>query len=196
MRIKIIRNILIAVSLFFAVLYCGQIEEEQTELASKIIRLHVVANSDSESDQEYKLEVRDRVLTELSPVLAGVSSRDDAVRRIEFAMPTLRETFPDCEIYIAEEQFPERQYDTFSLPAGEYTALRVVIGDGDGKNWWCVVFPALCLEAAEAEEEDSVDAFALLTEDEIDFITGKDSGYVIKFKLLDIIERIKLALSK
>ncbi|MDR2606737.1 MAG: stage II sporulation protein R [Oscillospiraceae bacterium] len=195
MNVKSLRNILIAGVLFLAIIYCAQAETEQAELASKIVRLHVVANSDSEADQAYKLQVRDRVLAELAPVLAGSAGRDEALRRIASAMPELSAKFPDCEISIANERFPERQYDTFALPAGEYTALRVTIGSGAGRNWWCVVFPALCLEAAEAENSDSADAFALLSDEEVELITGSDSGYVIKFKLLEIIERLKAALS-
>ncbi|MDR0818268.1 MAG: stage II sporulation protein R [Oscillospiraceae bacterium] len=185
-------ELLIALVLFTGVLSLSFAEREQTELASKLIRLHVVANSDSAADQTYKLEVRDQLLAELAPVLNGSESREDAENRLSSALPELRrKLFPGIALTLTAERFPERQYDTFNLPAGEYTALRAVIGSGEGKNWWCVLFPPLCVEAV--TEFDSEDAFALLSDDEVELITGSDKGYVVKFKVLEIIERLREA---
>jgi len=189
------KHLLAALALLIIVAYCAATENEQTELSSKLVRLHVVANSDSASDQAYKLDVRDRLLAELSPLLSGATTRNEATARLNAALPELALKFPDAELYVADEQFPERQYDTFSLPAGEYTALRAVIGEGNGKNWWCVLFPPLCVETVTAtaddiDDADSADAFALITEDEVKLITGSDDGYVIKFRILDLISKL------
>lgn len=123
----------------------------QSELADKVIRLHVLANSDSEADQALKLRVRDTVLKRATELLAGAESRSDAKKRLNAALPELKSA-AECtvaetgyaygvRVELAETAFPTREYDGFSLPAGEYLALRVLIGDAAGKNWWCVVFP-------------------------------------------------------
>jgi stage II sporulation protein R len=192
----LMKHLLAAFALLITVAYCATVETEQTELSSKLIRLHVVANSDSASDQSYKLEVRDRLLAEIAPLLNGAETQREAEERLNAALPALALKFPDTELSIADEQFPERQYDTFSLPAGEYTALRAVIGDGGGKNWWCVLFPPLCVEAVTAPADDygssdSTDAFALLSDDEVDLITSSDDGYILKFRILDLIARLR-----
>jgi len=175
------------------VLYLSRIEHEQLELSEKLIRLHVVANSDSEADQAYKLQIRDELLQSIKPILDDAQNRDDAVKLLADALPQLNADMKsaDCTLTIGKEFFPERDYDTFSLPAGEYTALRAVIGDGNGKNWWCVLFPPLCMEAVTSLDADSTDAFALLTEDETALITGSNSGIKIKFRILDVIDEFR-----
>ena len=85
------------------------------------------------------------------------------------------------------EDFPTREYENFSLPAGKYTALRVNIGSGSGKNWWCVMFPPLCTEAAAAEDFKN----SGLDENQIKLITESSEGYVIKFKLMEIFAQLK-----
>lgn len=125
--------------------------QQQDRLERKMIRLHVIANSDSEADQALKLQVRDRVLTLATDILRRADSREQAERDIEAALPDLQAAAADeiaaqgysCGVTARLEraEFPEKDYDGFSLPAGEYLALRVVIGEGQGRNWWCVVFP-------------------------------------------------------
>ncbi|MDR2530857.1 MAG: stage II sporulation protein R [Oscillospiraceae bacterium] len=185
-------ELLIAFAIFFGVLTLTSAEDEQAALASKLIRLHVVAESDSDADQAHKLEIRDRILEDLAPILSGVTERADALARISNALPALSEKYGGVTFSLRREHFPERQYETFKLPAGEYTALRAVIGSGAGRNWWCVVFPQLCVEAVTTEvERDSSDAFALLSEDEVRLITGSDKGYVVKFKALELLESLR-----
>ena len=173
------------------------ISKSQTELADKLVRLHVVANSDSDEDQALKLRVRDAVLGEFSEPLRGITDAKEAQLIIEDSFGAVERAARDeinasgCEyavsVSLGRENFPTREYDSFSLPAGQYTALRVVIGDGGGKNWWCVVFPPLCTELAVS---GSLETAAILDEDEIRLITEED-GYAVRFKCMEILASVK-----
>lgn len=167
----------------------------------KLIRLHVVANSDSAADQAQKLEVRDAVLAATEPILQGAASAQEARQRLTAQLPLLTETANavlqdsgmTATVTLQREVFPLREYETFSLPAGEYEALRVTIGDGAGHNWWCVVYPSLCFTAS-AEELTEVAVAAGLTEDEAAQLTGRLSGqrdgYVFRFRLLELWQKL------
>ena len=171
-------------------------------LADDVLRLHVLANSDSREDQALKLAVRDRILEEASACLAGVSDRAQAEAALAGALEPLAragaETVAragyDYPVTVSLEKtwFPTRQYDGFALPAGEYRALRVVIGAGGGRNWWCVVFPPLCLGAV---SEPAREAMADLPEHELRLITGENEGYVLKFRLLELWDAWKRTLN-
>ena len=164
-------------------------EQTQKELAEKMIRLHVIANSDTEADQAAKLQMRDRVLEILAPALAECKTQSEAAEVIR-AHRTELEALGDLSVTVSTEYYPTRVYDTFSLPAGEYLSLQVRMGAAEGKNWWCVVFPPLCTEAlAEPAEE----AFAALTGTERAIITGED-GYIFRFRVVDWWNEIKNAL--
>lgn len=152
-----------AVLLMLAVLftYAAAASAAQNTMARGLLRLHVVANSDTPHDQEIKLMVRDVVLDFCAPLLDGAEDRDAVRARL---LPHMQE-LADCAeqtllsagerrtvtVKLAEEYYPTRDYATFSLPAGDYLGLRVTIGEGAGRNWWCVVFPPLCSEAAAGE---------------------------------------------
>ena len=166
----------------------------QSALAQQVLRLHVVANSDSATDQALKLEVRDAVLVQAAPLLEGLH---DPKAAEEALLPHLEELAQagktvleqsgcgDCVTVSIENQwFPTRNYDSFSLPAGNYRALKVVIGNGRGQNWWCVVFPPLCLASVTEEVIDAA-ADSGLTSEQISLITGQDGQYVLKFKLIE-----------
>ena len=175
----------------------------QRDLADRVVRLHVLANSDSEEDQALKLLVRDVVLERATALLEQTESRAEAEA-------LLRESLPELET-IAEEtvrangysyavtaeledtSFPTKEYDGFSLPAGEYLALRILIGEGAGQNWWCVVFPPLCTAASADVPETALAAG--LTEDQVGLMTEEDSGYVLKLKAVEWWEQLKAALS-
>ena len=154
----------------------------QSQLAERVVRLHVLANSDGEEDQALKLLVRDRVLARATELLTQAKDRTEAEALLRAELPELealavRELRANGCAYpvtakLTDTEFPTREYDGFTLPAGEYLALRVVIGEGAGRNWWCVVFPPLCT-AASAD----VPAAALaagLTEDQVGLITEED----------------------
>ncbi len=163
----------------------------ETALAAKVLRLHVIANSDTPEDQALKLQVRDAVLEAAEPWLEHSSSRAMAEAAISPHLPELEQvaravlaehgnTDP-VSVSLEDVWFPTRHYDTFSLPAGSYRALRVVIGQGEGQNWWCVMFPPLCMGAV-SEEAATV---AGLTEDQLHLIAGRDGEYVLKFKVVE-----------
>ena len=154
----------------------------QDDLAGGLVRLHVIANSDSDADQAEKLAVRDKVLALLSPLLAKCRTREEAVDIILTHQPEL-EALGDVAVTLDTEYYPTRTYDTFSLPAGEYLSLRVILGAGQGHNWWCVVFPPLCTEAL--AEPAAADAFSILPEDTEDLITRDGDEYIIRFRVLE-----------
>lgn len=152
-----------------------------TELADKLLRLHVIANSDSEADQQVKLKVRNAVVTWLSENLDKVYTKEQAIEYINKnsasicyeANKVLSEQGFDyiATIEVGSSHFPGKVYGDFYLPAGEYDALRIVLGEGEGQNWWCIAFPALCLFGnAEYEDEagkrESYPLFELVLEDE------------------------------
>ena len=171
----------------------------QSALADKVVRLHVLANSDSQADQALKLRVRDAVLEAASAALEGTSTRAQAQARLEPLLPELERTaqavaaesgcaYP-VRVELAETSFPTKEYDGFALPAGKYLALRVLIGKAAGQNWWCVVFPPLCTTAAA-----DVPAAALgagFSDEEVALITEADSGYVLKFKSVELWQALR-----
>ena len=171
----------------------------QDQLSERVVRLHVLANSDGEEDQALKLKVRDRVLARATELLTQAGDRGEAETLLRSALPELEELAArelrasGCDYPVRAEltdtEFPTREYDGFTLPAGEYLALRVVIGQGAGRNWWCVVFPPLCAAAS-----GDVPASALaagLTEEEVSLITEEDQGYVLKFKTIELWESLR-----
>ena len=171
----------------------------QQEISDKVVRLHVVANSDSEEDQALKLRVRDVILARTAALLEASDDRSEAEglirgQLLELENIAAREITAagydySVEARLAELDFPTREYESFTLPAGNYLALQVVIGEGGGKNWWCVVFPPLCTAAA-AEVPASALA-AGFSEEEVRLITEEDRGYVLKFKTLEWLEMLQ-----
>ena len=181
-------------ALCFTVLSGAWAAAGQRELSGKLIRLHVIAVSDTERDQAAKLRARDAILELLEPELLGIESRAEAEERIAVLLPAIEEaargaaeTASGSELGVAatlgREAYPTRYYDGFALPAGEYLSLRVVLGEGQGKNWWCVVFPPLC--AAAAEGVAGVSGTGVLDDEDVALISEGD-GYEIRFKILEI----------
>ena len=178
------------------------LEQERMELSDRVIRLHVIANSDSGEDQALKLAVRDRVLEQAERLYPAKADLDTARTALEDGMSQLaaagqKEVEAQGYDYpvtasITQCWFPTKEYDGFALPAGEYTALRVVIGEGKGQNWWCVVFPPLCTAAASDVPAVALDAG--LTDREVALITEADEGYVLKFKSVELWQALKARL--
>jgi len=166
----------------------------ESALADRVLRLHVVANSDSDSDQARKLLVRDAVLAQASQLLEGVDDRRNAEAALAPHLDELAQAGEDAlartgrtdqvSVALADQWFPTKEYDGFSLPAGQYRALKVTIGEGRGRNWWCVVFPPLCMASVSEESVESA-AEGVLDQDQIALITGQDGGYVLKFRLIE-----------
>ena len=163
------------------------------ELSDRVVRLHVLANSDSEEDQALKLKVRDRLLACTEPVLAGAADRREAEALLRehlaelerIAALEIRANGYDYPVTVELEDtvFPTREYEGFTLPAGKYLALRAVIGAGEGRNWWCVVFPPLC--AAAAAEVPETALAAGFSPEQVGLITEENQGYVLKSKLVE-----------
>ena len=166
----------------------------ESALAGQVIRLHVVANSDSEEDQALKLLVRDAVLEKAAPLLEGADGRAAAERDLAPRLDELARAGAEVlaaegcgdavTVALADQWFPTKAYDGFSLPAGRYRALRVTIGEGAGHNWWCVVFPPLCLGSVTEQSVETV-AGEALSEDQVALITGQDGGYGLKFRIIE-----------
>ena len=194
--------LLFAAALFFAVCaFSLRVSLEQRGLASRLIRLHIVAASDAPADQARKLRVRDALLPELAALTAGCADAEAAAAALEGALPTLAETAArtlntgePVSASLAWEPFPRRDYRSFSLPAGPYRALRLTLGAGRGHNWWCVAFPALCLPAAEEEAEaaafDEAAAAVGLTDSELAYLRPDAPNVRLKFRILDWISNV------
>ena len=188
--------LLIAILVSFA--WSTWADRTQQQLSDKVLRLHVLANSDSEADQALKLKVRDSVLETASAILADCPDRETAEQRLSAALPEIEDAARariaaegETQAVTAELRptaFPTREYEDFSLPAGDYLALRVVLGEGEGHNWWCVVFPPLCAETTSDLSQTAMAAG--LTEDDIALITESD-GYQLKFKAVELWGRLK-----
>ncbi len=165
----------------------------EEEIYSDVIRLHIIAASDTEEEQTLKLSVRDAVLGVYGSALTSYPDRDSAAEAAREMLPgirslaeqTLREAGCDkpVSVTLTEEEYPTRDYETFSLPAGRYLSLRVLIGEAEGHNWWCVLYPPLCLDTATDGE--------LLTDAEWGLLTENGGGhYRVKFKLLEWLKKV------
>ena len=171
----------------------------QDQLADKVVRLHVLANSDSVEDQALKLRVRDTVLEQATGWLEEAQDsrtaesllRGQLLELERLALAVVRqEGYPYAvKVELADTEFPTREYEGFTLPAGEYLALRVLIGEAEGQNWWCVVFPPLCL-ASVSEEVAAAAVQGGLSEEQVALITGQDGTYVLKFKVIEWWEQL------
>lgn len=158
---------------------------EVGKMTDKLIRIHVIANSDSEEDQTLKLNVRDSVLEAASELISKCGSKEEAMAvisdNIGFISAAANEAVEEngyeytVKCSLSEEEFDERVYDGFTLPAGEYDALCVRIGDADGKNWWCVCYPSLCFGSAV-----SIDDCEVFTESELTIVKEPEK---VRYKL-------------
>ena len=174
--------------------------QEQRELADSVIRFHVIANSDSDEDQALKLAVRDRVLARAEEIYPENATLSEAQAALEGHLNLLaaagrevvEEQGYDYPVAAALEDcwFPTKEYEGFALPAGNYTALRVTIGEGKGQNWWCVAFPPLCLGAA-SETVDQATEAGYFTPDQGALVTGDGEGYVLKFKSMELLGELQ-----
>lgn len=158
-----------------------------SRVSEGLVRLHVIAASDDATEQAIKLDVRDAVLSYLEPKLDSAADIAGAEALIEANLEGIAAAAEsaaqgrEVNVTLGEEYYPTREYDTFSLPAGRYQSLRVTLGEGAGHNWWCVVFPPLCLTAAESEA-----AFEDLDGETRAIISSDGGGVQFKFRLLEL----------
>lgn len=192
--------------LFLTVMVLGLLPVRGEEkIYSDVLRLHVIANSDTEADQALKLRVRDGILAQLSTLLADCPDFAAAEARLgdESVLRALRESaekilqkegarYP-VTVTLRQETYPRKRYEALCFPSGRYTSLRVQIGQAEGQNWWCVLFPQLCLNAASGSVEENEEEFieAGFTPEQYKIVTESDEPrYEVKFKILELIEKI------
>ncbi|MBP3376608.1 MAG: stage II sporulation protein R [Clostridia bacterium] len=172
----------------------------ESEIYDTVVRLHVLANSDTVEDQALKLKVRDEVIKTVSPAVEGCKSQSEAALAIERIMPEIKEaavrTIEDngynysVEVLLGEEYYPTKTYESCAFPEGKYLSLRVLIGEGEGENWWCCLFPPLCLSAATDQGKSNEDAFISvgLNADQYKIVTETENPkYKVRFKILETI---------
>ena len=173
----------------------------EEEIYNTVVRLHVLADSDNEEDQARKLRVRDAVLAVTSPLLVDCRSQDEARAVIEGNVDAIRTAAEDVlaaegctdrvEILLGEESYPTRDYDGICFPSGTYLSLRVCIGEAAGQNWWCCLFPPICLGSTTVSNADAEDAFIAvgLTPSQYKIITDSQKPvYRVRFKLLELLQ--------
>ncbi len=170
----------------------------QEQLADKLLRFHVLADNDSETAQEVKLEVRDAVCTYLAPLMDTVTDKNSAIDCLLPLLDEIRQLANEvlaangatyhAEVTLGSRYFPIRQYGSFCIPAGTYDTLCIVLGKGEGKNWWCLAFPRFCFVEGTyiAEQEDMVNELKiLLTDEEYNAILKQEYNVQIRFRILE-----------
>ena len=189
---------LLAALTFASLLVLPSVQAAYGGIYEKTLRFHVLANSDEEVDQELKMKVKEELIGYLTPILESCESAEESEEALASMVGQIEEKAREilaregsdlcCKVVLGREYYPTRDYENLSYPAGEYRSLRVYLGRGEGKNWWCVLFPPLCLDAAAAG--DGMDK-AGYTDDEQALVTQKDAAYTVRFFILDVAARIK-----
>ena len=165
------------------------------DLRQNVLRLHIIANSDSDADQNLKLKIRDEILNETGDLFLNCNDLEIAEETVKqnldlfnkIANKVIKENGFDytATATFGKSDFSTRYYDDFTLPAGEYNSLIITLGEGEGKNWWCVVYPTVCISAAtKGDLKDTVKA-------ESAQIAKGGKRYVMRFKTVEIYEKIK-----
>ena len=195
---KIIKLITILLIFVFA-LELWNLWQDKKSLQENLVRLHVVANSDSQEDQQIKMQVKDAIVSYLQPVMSQFATKEQAVEYLknnlnklqELANQVLEKLGVDhsAVVTLTPEEFDTRFYETFALPSGIYDALRIQIGDSAGKNWWCVVFPSLCIPATSTDFQYTAVSSGF-SEPLTNTISNR-SGYRLRFFFLDCIGKIE-----
>ena len=167
--------------------------DKDAQIYEDTIRLNILANSDSEKDQDLKYKIRDRLLVEYGELLSSASAPEDAkemaskmTEKIEGDVDEWLQEYGckyGCEVTFKTEWYDTREYDDFTLPKGYYTSLCVMLGEAEGKNWWCVMYPPLCLDIA-TEDAPHDDAVLGYTKEEYKLITQE--GYNVRLKILEV----------
>ena len=195
---KLVRRLFLC-SLIAACFWTGSLIADRQMLQSQLIRLHVVGASNSEEDQAVKLQVKDAVVEYLNSTMADIADVEKAKVYVSENLPNIQKVANDALVSLGEEptavatfckeEFGRRVYDTFTLPSGVYDALRITLGEGEGRNWWCVVFPTLCAGAT-TQELEAVAAGAGFSESLTGAISQKD-GYEVRFFFLDMLGKLE-----
>lgn len=179
----------------FVFSYIAPFIETSENISDQVFRLHILANSDSAEDQQLKLKVRDEILKKGETVFASSNSLEETIELCKDNIALFQQTAEQClkdngsdydvKVYVDKEYFNTREYDEITLPSGIYNALKIEIGQGKGHNWWCVMFPAICLSSVTDDELNKY-----LSEDEQKLVNS-DSKYEVRFKIVEIYEKVK-----
>ena len=208
---KKIVNVVFGILVLIIIAECGlqyytgkKVDKEIESISSKIIRFHVLANSDKDSDQALKLKVKDEVIKFITPKLKDSKSINESREILKkydndiknIALKIIKKSGYDYSVAtsLQKENFPIKVYGNITLPQGEYEAYRILIGESEGKNWWCVMFPPLCFvditkgQVAYKETENRMKN--VLTEDEYSLVdnTNKENEIKFKFKIVEILK--------
>ena len=187
-------NLSLAAALIFSILISMVSFDAKCEnLRDNVLRLHIIANSDSQNDQALKLRVRDAILEESEQLFLGADTLDDAIVLTKQNIPKIEKIAKDTikkegydygvSVKVEDSFFGTRVYDDFTLPAGVYEALKIEIGKAEGKNWWCVLFPSICVGAA-GDLSDSASDGAVK-------IAKGGSRFIVRFKIVELYEIVK-----
>ena len=179
----------------FVFSYIAPFIETSENISDQVFRLHILANSDSAEDQQLKLKVRDEILKKGETVFVSSNSLEETIELCKDNIALFQQTAEQClkdngsdyevKVYVDKEYFNTREYDEITLPSGIYNALKIEIGQGKGHNWWCVMFPAICLSSVTDDELNKY-----LSEDEQKLVNS-DSKYEVRFKIVEIYEKVK-----
>ena len=198
--------LLISVLVIFSLLFRNDKVVSQSEISDKLIRFHIIANSDTIEDQALKLKVRDKVLAYISPKLSNSKSIDESrliIKNNDDEMKKIAEQVVKSNGYsykisssLGRGNFPIKTYGNITLPQGNYEAYKIMIGEAEGQNWWCVMFPPLCfVDISKGEvsyEETEKEMRTVLTPEEYSAVDNtKENKIQIRFKILDIISKIR-----
>lgn len=204
-RDKIFLSVIAVVIVLYMAFSFTYFSASSQSVRADVVRLHILANSDSKKDQEVKLLVRDALLNKNTKLLSRGVTTDNAkeyfLENKEILLETAKETLKknnfdyDVSIALGKEYFETRRYGELIFPAGEYTSLKVILGEGKGHNWWCVMFPPLCVPSASDIETDESKTADYLTHGGEKIVTGGNK-YIIKFKILEIYEELRNELLK
>ncbi len=208
--ISIILLLIISIT---GVLYVRDVYDNVISYKNKLIRFHVIANSDSSEDQLLKLKIRDKIIEEMSHKFEELKSVEETKKVVKDNLKQMKYIASkeiknngknyDVNVFYGDYNFPTKSYGDFTLPAGEYEAVRVVIGEGEGKNWWCVMFPPLCfVDITHGLTRDRADEELkeVLSNNEYDMIRSAknedDIPMKLKFKIVEIFEDTKIKFAK
>ena len=173
----------------------------ESEIYDTVVRLHVLANSDTSEDQALKLKVRDEVIRTVTPAIEDCKTQAEAIAAIENIIPDIEDAATrvvksegyeySVSVLLGEEYYPTKAYETCAFPEGKYVSLRVLLGEGEGQNWWCCLFPPLCLSAATDDGgKSNEDAFISvgLNAEQYKIVTETENPkYKARFKILETI---------
>lgn len=193
------------ISLILSIAVTAYSNNVQTDLQDNLTRLHIIANSDSEADQTVKLKVRDAALNQIREKINSENGIENIINELPELEKTANKTLSEngfnytAKALYGKFDFPQKTYKNMTLPAGEYYGVRIILGNGEGHNWWCVLYPPLCTSGTNTMTLDEKSQKLLhdsLNQETYDIITGSDKDIVVKFKAVELIQELRQKLKQ